>query len=320
MQMDIIQNKALPAWHPVINYQLEAALISKLLSELDTVACSSEPQKFFNIFNQLNSIEIRFVRKENQLFPFLEKKGWDGPSKSMWSFHDTLRQELRLTRKQYDAHEYDALDRDFKFLKNSILTLLRTEETVLFPNALKLLTTEDWLQVKKGEEEIGWMNGLELNHTTRGNDETNAPKGNNTVNPYEQLHVSEGFISLEQLNLIFKTMPVDLTFVDENDKVAFYNRGEERIFPRSAGIIGREVKFCHPPKSVDTVLEILEKFKNGEKSEASFWIKHNNKLLYIRYFAVRDVQNNYKGVLEMSQDITTIKTIEGQKRLLDWQT
>ena len=164
------------------------------------------------------------------------------------------------------------------------------------------------------------MNGLELNPTTRGNDETNAPKGNNTVNPYEQLHVSEGFISLEQLNLIFKTMPVDLTFVDENDKVAFYNRGEERIFPRSAGIIGREVKFCHPPKSVDTVLEILEKFKNGEKSEASFWIKHNNKLLYIRYFAVRDVQNNYKGVLEMSQDITTIKTIEGQKRLLDWQT
>ena len=112
---------------------------------------------------------------------------------------------------------------------------------------------------------------------------------------------------------------LDLTYVDENDKVIFYNRGEERVFPRSAGIIGREVKFCHPPKSVDTVLRILEEFRKGTKSESSFWINYKERLIYIRYFAVRDANKNYKGVIEMSQDITDIKKIEGEKRLLDWE-
>lgn len=125
-------------------------------------------------------------------------------------------------------------------------------------------------------------------------------------------------MSIEQVNLLFKTLPIDLTFVDEHDKVIFYNRGEERVFPRSAGIIGREVRFCHPPKSVDTVLQILETFKSGKKDEASFWITYKGRLIYIRYFAVRDADRKYKGVVEMSQDITDIKNIEGERRLLEW--
>src|SRR5690606_20101243 len=105
-------------------------------------------------------------------------------------------------------------------------------------------------------------------------------------------HFDEGYMSLEQVNLLLKTIPFDITYVDENDKVIFYNRGEERLFPRSPGIIGREVKFCHPPKSVGTVLRILEEFRKGNKNEAGFWINIKGRLIYIRYFAVRDADRN----------------------------
>ena len=125
-------------------------------------------------------------------------------------------------------------------------------------------------------------------------------------------------MTVEQVNLLFRTMPLDLTYVDENDKVIFYNRGEERVFPRSAGIIGREVKFCPPPKSVDQVLKILEEFKAGRQDTAEFWIQFKGKFIHIRYFAIRDEERNYKGVIEMSQDVTEIRGLEGEKRLLDW--
>jgi DUF438 domain-containing protein len=138
------------------------------------------------------------------------------------------------------------------------------------------------------------------------------------LNNDNALTMEEGFLSLDQVNLIFKFLPIDITFVDENDKVAFYNRGEERVFSRSKGIIGREVKFCHPPKSVDMVIRIVDEFRAGTKDTAEFWINMGPKCVHIRYFAVRDKDKNYKGVLEMSQDITDIKTITGDKRLLDW--
>ena len=132
------------------------------------------------------------------------------------------------------------------------------------------------------------------------------------------IFLKEGSLSQEQLNLFFSHLPFDVTFVDENDRVAFFNQGSERTFLRSPGIIGREVKFCHPPKSVDTVLVILEAFKNGSKDSAEFWINFGGKLIHIRYFALRDEDKNYKGVIELTQDITEIQKIEGERRLLDW--
>ena len=125
-------------------------------------------------------------------------------------------------------------------------------------------------------------------------------------------------MTLDQINLLFQIMPFDLAFVDENDRVAFYNRGEERVFPRSAGVIGREVRFCHPPKSVDTVLRILDEFKAGRKDLAEFWINFRGKVVHIRYFAVRDADKRYRGVIEVSQDITEIQKLSGEKRLLNW--
>ncbi|MFO8147103.1 MAG: DUF438 domain-containing protein [Bacteroidota bacterium] len=318
---ETIDPSILPEGHPVNIYFQEKTIITSLIEELKATDPKAEYQKFYNVFNQLQSVERRFERKENQLFPFLEKRGWNGPSQGMWSFHDTLREQFRMLRKKIEAREFEEVEQDMHYLLSGIFRLLLAEETTLFPNALKILTEEDWIKVRAGEEEIGWM--LPQNPPAFPKEEYIHPSQDFTKRELSfslenTAHYDEGYMTVEQVNLLLKTMPLDITYVDENDKVIFYNRGEERVFPRSAGIIGREVKFCHPPKSVGTVLKILEEFRKGTKSESSFWINFKGRLIYIRYFAVRDDQKNYKGVIEMSQDITDIKNIEGEKRLLDW--
>ncbi|MGB7785796.1 MAG: PAS domain-containing protein [Salinimicrobium sp.] len=321
---ETIDINSLPQGHPVQIYLEEKELIMKLAQELQNTDPEAEYQKFYNIFNQLQQVERRFERKENQLFPMLEKKGWNGPSQGMWSFHDNLREQFRLLRKKIEKKEFEEVIRDSNFLVSGIFRLLVVEENVLFPNSLQMLNEEDWAQVRKGEEEIGWMLPEAPANWPQQQPEYVHPSQDHSKRDLnfsleDKAHYDEGYMSVEQVNLLLKTMPLDLTYVDENDKVIFYNRGEERVFPRSAGIIGREVKFCHPPKSVGTVLKILEEFKKGTKNEASFWINFKERLIYIRYFAVRDQDKNYRGVIEMSQDITDIKKIEGEQRLLDWE-
>jgi DUF438 domain-containing protein len=319
---DTTHTAALPEGHPISVYFQERELIVGLLEEIKKVAAKAEQQQYINIFNQLYTIEKRFARKENQLFPFLEKKGWNGPSQGMWSFHDNLRDQFRLLRKHIEGNEWDAIATNTPFLVEGIYRLMGVEESVLFPNALEMLEEQDWITMRQGEEEIGWMLSTapvpfpEVTYIHPSEDFTKREMSFSLENTS---HYDEGYMTVDQVNLLLRTMPLDLTFVDENDKVIFYNRGEERVFPRSAGIIGREVKFCHPPKSVGTVIKIIESFKNGTQNEASFWINFKERLIYIRYFAVRDADKKYKGVIEMSQDITDIKTIEGEKRLLDWE-
>ena len=311
----------LPEGHPVRVYFQENDIIHTLLEELAAANPITELQKYTNIFNQLSTIEKRFARKENQLFPFLEKKGWVGPSQGMWSFHDNLREQFRMLRQDIDAKDFDNIKINAPYLISGIYRLMQVEETVLFPNALDILTEDDWIIMRKGEEEIGWMlpePPAPFPHIEYIHPSEDFTKREMTFSLENTFHYDEGYMTVEQVNLMFKIMPLDLTYVDENDKVIFYNRGEERVFPRSAGIIGREVRFCHPPKSVGTVMKILAEFRKGTKNESSFWINYKDRLIYIRYFAVRDANLNYKGVIEMSQDITDIKKIEGEKRLLDW--
>ena len=247
----------------------------------------------------------------------------------MWSFHDTIRDIFRLVRKNLEEKDYDQAQINVRYIQDNLGRLLNVEANILFPNALKILTEEDWIEMRKGEEEIGWM--LKEAPAPYPNKEAGAEGAPAYVHPSmdterrtdvtfdeKAAHYDEGYMTVEQVNLLLKTLPVDITFVDEHDRVIFYNRGEERVFPRSAGIIGREVKFCHPPKSVGTVLKIVENFRAGTQNEANFWFNYRGRLIYVRYFAVRDKDKNYKGVIEMSQDITDIKTIEGERRLLEW--
>lgn len=312
----------LPKGHPIHTYLQETALIHQLIDELDQTDIETEYQLYYNLFNKLNSIERRFERKENQLFPFLEKAGWNGPSQNMWSFHDTIRNIFKFIRDKVEARDFRGVKENFHHLGNNIRRLMLVEETVLFPNALQMLREEDWHLMRRGEEEIGWMLDEKpaffpepaYVHPS----EDVAPKDLGFVKA-ESRHFDEGYMTVDQVNLLLQTMPLDITYVDENDKVIFYNRGKERTFPRSAGIIGREVRFCHPPKSVDTVLRILEAFRRGTQNEASFVINFKGRMIYIRYFAVRDAEKSYRGVIEMSQDITDIRRIEGEKRLLEWE-
>jgi len=138
------------------------------------------------------------------------------------------------------------------------------------------------------------------------------------MNWNKKIILDTGYLNLVQLNFILKNLPVDISFIDENDKVAYYSNNKERIFPRSPAVIGREVQNCHPQKSLEKVNKIIEAFKKGEKDHVDFWIDLHGRFIYIRYFAVRDKEGNYLGTLEVSQDVTEIKKLEGEKRLLDF--
>lgn len=313
----------LPKGHPVKVYYEEAQLIQNLIKELRAVDIEKDFQKFYNIFNELATIEKRFARKENQLFPYLEKHGWDGPSQGMWSFHDNLREVIRLINTQNEQKDFEKIKLNLPFLLDGIERLMNIEDMKLFPNSMQLLTKEDWEEFYEGDEEIGWMlkekpapypiREEEYIHPSQDTKERKL-----SFSLEDTFHYDEGYMTPEQVNLLLRFLPVDITYVDENDKVIFYNRGEDRVFPRSKGIIGREVKFCHPPKSVHMVLRIVDEFRAGTKDVAEFWINFKGRMIHIRYFAVRDKDKNYRGVIEMSQDVTEIKKLEGQKRLLDW--
>lgn len=313
----------LPKNHPVKVYYQESSLIQDILQELTAIDPEAEYQKYFNIYNQLATIEKRFARKENQLFPYLEKHGWNGPSQGMWAFHDGIRNQIRELNTLNEAQDIPKIKEALPLLISEIQRLMSIEDMRLFPNAMELLTEDDWKEFYEGDEEMGWMlahkpspyPSLEETYIHPSEDTKERELSFSLDNTY---HYDEGFMTPEQVNLMLRFLPIDLTYVDENDKVIFYNRGEDRVFKRSKGIIGREVKFCHPPHSVDMVIRIVDEFKAGTKDVAEFWIPFKGRMTHIRYFAIRDKDKNYKGVVEMSQDVTDIQKLEGQNRLLDW--
>ncbi|PKP13559.1 MAG: histidine kinase [Bacteroidetes bacterium HGW-Bacteroidetes-3] len=314
----------LPKGHPVEVYYRESALIQEILLELTEVDPAEDFQKYFNIFNQLTTIEKRFSRKENQLFPYLEKHGWEGPSQGMWSFHDNLRAQIKLLNDYNTEKNTAKIIDNIPYLVEGIKRLLSIEDMRLFPNSMELLTEEEWNAFYQGDEEIGWMLLVKpapypaIEEEKYVHPSEDFAQRNLSFSLDNTYHYDEGYMTPEQVNLLLRFLPVDITYVDENDKVVFYNRGDDRVFPRSKGIIGREVRFCHPPKSVDMVLRIVAEFKAGTKDVAEFWFNFKGRIIHIRYFAIRDNNKKYKGVIEMSQDITEIQKLEGQKRLLDW--
>jgi hypothetical protein len=314
----------LPTGHPVKVYYQESELIQNLLAELYDVNPVADFQKYFNIFNQLTTIEKRFSRKENQLFPYLERHGWEGPSQGMWSFHDNLRDQIRLLNTYNSERNTEKIVDNIPYLVEGIKRLLTIEDMKLFPNSMELLSEDEWKEFYQGDEEIGWML-LEkplpypaIEQETYVHPSEDYTQRDLSFSLENTFHYDEGYMTPEQVNLLLRFLPVDITFVDENDKVIFYNRGDDRVFPRSKGIIGREVRFCHPPKSVDMVLRIVAEFKAGTKDVAEFWFNFRGRIIHIRYFAIRDNDKKYRGVIEMSQDVTDIQKLKGEKRLLDW--
>jgi len=311
-----------PNGHPVRTYLEENLLIRSLMAELESLDVSKNLNYFSEIFEKLAKVDLHFTRKENQLFPYLEKYGWTSPSQGMWTFHDQIRDHIKETRKTINGEDTQSILTHIQKLFQFLEQIMNVEESRLLPRAMQMLSTEEWEEFKEGDKEIGWMFDKAPTpyppdayiHPSQDIKKRDLPFGIE-----DKTHYDEGYLTPEQVNSIFRILPVDITYVNEHDQVVFYNRGDDRVFPRSAGIIGREVRFCHPPKSVDQVILILEEFKAGRQDLAEFWINFKGQFIHIQYFAVRDPDGTYRGVIEMSQDVTHIRSLEGDKRLLDWE-
>ncbi len=269
---------------------------------------------------KLAEVEKHYLKKENQLFPLLESKGVSGPSKVMWAIHDDIRGHLKDFRRLLEAKDLDSAFRLGRWLATEMADMIYKEEKILLPMSLETLDDADWARVKKGEEEVGYA---WIRPGTEWAPAAALKEGQEPEAPYSRpagtLELNTGALTLEQIDLLLTHLPLDVSFVDPDDVVLYYSGAEDRIFVRTPAVIGRKVQNCHPGKSVSIVNAILDAFKAGEKDAAEFWIELGGRFVHIRYFAVRDASGTYKGCLEVSQDVTGIRALVGQKRLLDWK-
>jgi DUF438 domain-containing protein len=318
--------------HPLHSFLNENKELKRRIKELKKLLANLKKQKadpdavrrFKQQFKELGEIELHYRRKENQLFPFLEQKGFTGPSKVMWGKHNEIRQQLKHCREYLSANSFVVLARECGTLFSHMQKMIFMEEKILFPTSLKKLTERDWAQIRKGEQEIGyawikpgnvWDADLVLH---KAPEQKIAGKAKDTGRESPGLALDVGRLSAEHINLMLKSLPFDLTYVDENDKVLYYSGSTERIFPRSPAVIGRDVQNCHPQASVHVVNRILTAFREKKQKTAEFWINMQKRVIHIRYFPLYDKKGAYKGVIEVTQDITGIKNLKGERRLLDW--
>lgn len=329
---------ALPDGHPIDTYYRECTAVRGVVARMVTLLENDYIKNpWLEVMDDLAQVKIHYARKQNQLYSLLEKKGFMHPSKTMWTYDDHNRDAINHARSLLDADEIERFYAYVPTLLEGIVDLLDKEEAILFPTSLSLISEEEFREMRAGDDEIGYCliapptTFYPLNPTTKVHSAPSshfgeelqallAKHGLTTPSTEGILDVAQGKLTLEQINLIYRHLPVDLSYVDENEIVQFYTDTEHRVFPRSAGVIGRQVKNCHPPKSVHVVEEIIEKFRSGEQSRAEFWINKPDLFIYIIYIAVRDKAGNFRGVLEMMQDCTHIRSLQGSQTLLHWAT
>lgn len=320
-----------PLGHPIHTFMKENRASEKIMSDIQIlIGRLGQPptQASFDLLREelgsqielLAEINIHYTRKENQLFPMLEEHHFTGPSQIMWSIHDDVRALIKRTREKFDESNPVETVTAIKEAVSIMRDMIYKEEHILYPTSLDMLSESEWVKVKAGEADIGYA-WIEPDSGWPEETISSAePAPVEKLSPVAgALELDTGGLNPDQVNLLLTHLPVDITFIDENDRVAYYSEGKERIFPRSPAVIGREVRNCHPPKSVHVVNKILDEFKSGSKDSADFWIEMGPRFIYIRYFAVRDAQGSYKGTLEVSQDLTEIRKLEGENRLLDWE-
>ena len=315
--------------HPVFTFRMENEVILRLLESIsDTLASwvTGDLAALTSLQAQtenLKTIEKHYSREENLLFPYLEKKGFEGPSTVMWGVHNEIRDQLRQFRQALADEEAEpqAVQSQFDALAESIREMIYKEEKILFPESLTRLSDAEWAEIRSQEEEIGYFNGAPqptaLSQAENQEQSKQNQKENKTMDSNGLLSLDTGALTLEQINLMLTHLPVDVTYVDENDEVRYFTQGQHRIFDRSAAIIGRAVTKCHPPQSVHKVQIILDDFRSGKRDVAEFWIQMGEAFIHIRYFALRNKEGEYKGCIEVSQEISHLRSLEGEKRLLD---
>ena len=340
-----------PENHPLWAYLEEINAVEKVALEADELLKQDKFIKnpWLGVFDSLAEWRIHLSRKQNQLYPMLENHGFDRPTRIMWTFDDGVRDAISASYALLREDKYEEFLASVPETLAKLRDLNSKELEVLLPTSFKLLSDEEFVRMSKNDHEIGYAiinppglyvvpgindSAAQLNANNSGqngavsNEFLNdlagllskyvGPVGGAQVGKDAVLDVATGKLTLEQINLLFRHLPVDLSYVDENELVKFYSDTPHRIFPRSANVIGREVKNCHPAKSVHIVEEIVEKFRSGEQNQAEFWINKPGLFIYVIYTAVRDENGKFRGVLEMMQDCTHIRELEGSRTLLTW--
>ncbi len=256
------------------------------------------------------------VREENALFPFIEKHGVTQPPAVMWSEHDVQRKHIKeaaaALKKEELAKVKEKAMPNLQALVELVPNHFYKEENILFPTALRLISVEEWREIKDSMDDLGYcyFTPAEAIGPMRESRKEATRKGIEVL-------LDTGSFAVKQLEAVLNSLPVDITFVDSEDTVRYFNQAPDRIFPRTKAIIGRKVQKCHPAKSVDVVERILSDFRSGARSSAAFWLRLGEKYVRIQYFALRGKEGEYLGCLEVSQDIAPIQRIQGEKRLLD---
>lgn len=331
--IDLGQAKVPPPGHPVDTFVKEnralAAKIAGLRDMIRALEDKSDDVPALEVIlrlqehvNALMDVDKHYARKENLLFPFLEKYGITGPPKVMWGKHDEARELLKAAVESLQQSK----DADMASLKEviklvvepalgAIEEMIFKEEQILFPMCLDTLSETEWYDIYRQSPDIGYCLTAPTDTWTPDLTGEEAPKKVQDT----RVQFPSGSMSLQELAAVLNTLPFDITFVDKDDHVRFFTQGKDRIFARNEAIIGRKVQHCHPPSSVDVVEKILDDFKSGRHDRAPFWINLRGRFVHIEYFAVRDDDGAYLGTLEVTQDLTDLKNLEGEQRLLSYK-
>lgn len=324
------QKALAPAGHPVHILMEEHKILLGFADELQGVARRvreagevelASLEQLRHIEEHLKASESHYVREENVLFPYLEKHGVTEPPAIMWMEHDRIRE----TKKGFynllegrEGMEFGDFATQLAEVASSLADLLTNhfhkENNILFPVALRVMAEDEWQDTRRQFDELGYCCFTPASARAIP-EEAEAPAP--VPEAEGKVAFESGTLSREELEAILNTLPVDITFVDKDDAVRYFSQSKERIFPRTKAVLGRKVQQCHPQKSVHVVNKIVEEFKAGQRDVAEFWIQHRGRFVHIRYFPVRNQEGEYLGVLEVTQDITDIQKLEGEKRLLD---
>lgn len=325
--------KKAPAGHPVHTMKREnqalkreISFLKNIFSELDKLA-DEEPAGEIMIgvhshFNALMDVEKHYTRKEQLVFPYLEKYNITGPSMVMWGKDDEARQLLKNALAVVSvSHTIQAGEaraaRDLALLPaiEAVSEMIIKEEEILLPMALDTLTDKDWYEIHRQSGEIGYcLYDPQDKWLPEGIEEEAAGFSDSS-----KIYLPTGAFRLEELVNTLNTMPFDFTFVDKDDHVRYFSQGKDRVFLRGKAILGRKVQFCHPPSSVSTVEKILDDFRSGRQDKAAFWINMRGKFIYISYYAVRNETGEYLGTLEVTQDLTELRQLDGERRILSYE-
>lgn len=314
--------------HPVDIFKRENRELEKLINDsikpaLEKLEAGDQNvlDGLLNAFTKLWEVDKHYLRKENILFPYLEKYGITSPPKVMWGVDDEIRKDIKdtISLLKTSSPDTEKLLEKAKDAVHGVVEMIFKEENILFPMAMETLAKDEWSKISHDSDEIGYCLlvsadkyepvSVDVEQKAEAEGEPPASEG--------YIKFETGILTQEEISGMFNTLPFDLTFVDKDGLVKYFSQGKERIFPRTKAVIGREVKNCHPPASVHIVEKIVEDLQSGKKDHEDFWIKMKDMYVFIRYFAVRNDKGEFLGVLEVTQNIAPIQEITGEKRLLE---